>query len=145
MRSGHGRGYYGEGQLAQDPPQRRGSGWVKLALVVGVGAVIWVMWPRTPKIALAPGAGDEGPGVPPLPLPPRAEAHTSMVPLPQRAQVAEGYPGQHAYEDAVVASARQLQASGARVELAPHLAHLAPRLGGAEDLVAQVTSAGLTR
>jgi hypothetical protein len=41
-----------------------------------------------------------------------------------------GYPSQQAYEDAVVASARQLQASGAKVVLAPHLAHLAPRLEG---------------
>jgi hypothetical protein len=35
---------------------------------------------------------------------------------------------QQAYEDAVVASARQLQAAGAKVVLAPHLAHLALRI-----------------
>lgn len=59
--------------------------------------------------------------------------------------VAEGYPGQKVYEDAVVASARQLQAAGAKVLLAPHLAHLAPRLGSPEDLVMQVPTNGLTR
>jgi len=36
---------------------------------------------------------------------------------------------QQAYEDAVVASARQLQATGTKVVLAPHLAHLASRIG----------------
>jgi hypothetical protein len=35
---------------------------------------------------------------------------------------------QQAYEDAVVASARQLQATGNKVVLAPHLAHLASRI-----------------
>ena len=35
---------------------------------------------------------------------------------------------QQAYEDAVVASARQLQATGTKVVLAPHLAHLASRI-----------------
>ena len=36
---------------------------------------------------------------------------------------------QRDYEDAVVASARQLQATGTKVVLPPHLAHLASRIG----------------
>jgi hypothetical protein len=32
------------------------------------------------------------------------------------------------YEDSVIKSAKQLQAAGAKVVLAPHLEHLAPRL-----------------
>jgi hypothetical protein len=40
-----------------------------------------------------------------------------------------GHLSQQAYEDGVVTSARQLQAAGAKVVLAPHLAHLAPRIG----------------
>lgn len=132
MKVGYGRGYYGGAQLAQDPVRRRGSSWGKIALVVGVGAVIWLMWPRTPKPEHEAGPGD-GEAKPPSlpPTPPNTEAQTSGAQPQQLSQVAEarGYPGQQAYEDAVVASARQLQASGARVELAPHLAHLASRLG----------------
>jgi hypothetical protein len=40
----------------------------------------------------------------------------------------QGHLSQQAYEDAVVASARQLQATGAKGVLAPHLAHLAHRI-----------------
>ena len=71
MRVGYGRGYYGEGQLVQRP-KRRGSGWIKLALVVGAGAVIWLMWPRSPKPEQAPGSGpgdDPGPSPPSPPSP----------------------------------------------------------------------------
>jgi hypothetical protein len=45
--------------------------------------------------------------------------------------MARGYSSQQAYEDAVVASARQLQRDGATVTLAPHLQHLTSRLGPA--------------
>jgi len=132
MRAGHGRGYYGEGQLAQDSSQRR-SGWSKLAFAVGSGAVIWLMWPRIRKL-VSPGPGNvQVASLAPLPL------------MSQPAQVSEGYPGQRAYEDALVASALQLQASGAKVMLAPHLAHLAPRLGGTEDLPVQMTATDLPR
>jgi Tfp pilus assembly protein PilF len=51
------------------------------------------------------------------------------APRLDQAALARGYPSQEAYEDAVVASARQLQRDGATVTLAPHLQHLAPRLG----------------
>jgi hypothetical protein len=33
------------------------------------------------------------------------------------------------YEDALIATSKELQASGAKITLAPHLQHLAPQLG----------------
>lgn len=169
MRAGYGRGYYGEGQLLQEPERRRGSGWIKLALVVGAGAVIWFMWPRKTVPGLGGGAGSgedprasqgtHGPSWAPLPQdmvaydhgpppspqgPPSAlgapglvsqppTLHSPIVqqqqyPAPQAPAVQNPISQQQAYEDAVVASARQLQATGAKVVMAPHLAHLAPRL-----------------
>jgi hypothetical protein len=157
MAHGYGRGYYGAGQLAPQPP-RNGSGWVKLAVVVGVGAAVWFMWPRKPKQGYGPtgggGGGDPRPPAPPLqPLPeeqpsqffahdprvgqasqshgyPGAAAQFRGYPgesLDQASQ-SRGYPSQQAYEDAVVASARQLQEAGAKVSFAPHFQHLTPRL-----------------
>lgn len=148
MRAGYGRGYYGEGQLARDP-RRRGGVWGKVALVVGVGAVIWLMWPRSPKLQSYPFPGRDEPKLPPPPLEPQQQLsqHSlvqqipqlaqpqfgqvpQLMPPPQVAQAAEpsGYPSQQEYEDAVVTSARRLQATGTKVMLAPHLAHLASRL-----------------
>jgi hypothetical protein len=135
MRAGYGRGYYGVGQLARPPQRRRGSVWTKVALVVGVGAVIWLMWPRSkPEYEPESGRGSDEPKPPPpspLPLLEGASAQSGQpAQLAEVAQTAEvrGYPSQQAYEDAVIASARQLQTLGAKVVLAPHLAHLAPRL-----------------
>jgi hypothetical protein len=160
MTSGYGRGYYGAGQLAPQPP-RRGSSWIKLVAVMGVGAAVWFMWPRKPKQDYDPSGGGGGGGGdprPPAPLPlqplpegqplePLSEGHPSQAPqshgypgaaaqfrgypgesLDQAAQ-SRGYPSQQAYEDAVVASARQLQEAGAKVSFAPHFQHLTPRLG----------------
>lgn len=134
MRVGYGRGYYGEGQLIQHPTRRRGSGWIKLALVVGAGAVIWLMWPRRSS-EVGPGSepgGDEPRSPPPPPSPPEMQGAAQVphaLPAPQAPQPPDrGFPTQKAYEDAVVESARQLQATGAKVVMAPHLAHLAPRL-----------------
>ena len=179
MSAGYGRGYYGEQQLAR-APRRRGSGWVKFALVVGVGTVIWLMWPRSKPFD--PKYGGYDPKALPPPMPPSPEgqlAQTSGFPPPQALPAPVAPPVQHAqfaavappvqhaqfappvqpraylpassasasvaqpsqpsqfhgyastkeYEDAVVASAKQLKDSGAQVMLAPHLAHLAPRLG----------------
>jgi hypothetical protein len=137
MTAGYGRGYYGAGQLAPKPPQpRRSGGWIKLAAVVGVGAAVWFLWPRKPKLDYddESGGGGNGPGpptLPPAPPPPErplAQSFDSGVPLDQEAQ-ARGYSSQQAYEDAVVASARQLQDTGARVTFAPHFQHLTRRLG----------------
>jgi hypothetical protein len=117
MRFGYGRGYYGSGQLVQPPARRRGSGWVKLALVVGAGAVIWLMWPRTPKLEHESDPGGDEPKAPaPLPTSPDAAVQTSSAQSSQLSQVAEarGYPSRQAHEGAAVASARQLQDTGAR-------------------------------
>lgn len=157
MSTGYGRGYYGDEQLAK-PPRRKGSGWVKIALVVGVGAVVWFMWPRRASVQPWPVTSPPPP-TPPLPealpvqtLPATFQPQMQQPPQPQLAlpqaqaplpplQIAtapmqatqfaqsRGYPSTKEYEDAVVASARQLKDSGAQVMLAPHLAHLASRLG----------------
>jgi len=154
MSSGYGRGYYGERQLAPKAPRRRG--WIKLAVVVGVGAVVWLMWPRKYAYAYVPDVGSDAPKPPvPPPFPPPEAPSQQLAQLgtpqqlqlgapqlgaPQQLQLgapqldqlaiaqARGYSSQKAYEDAVVASARQLQETGAKVVLASHLQHLAPRL-----------------
>lgn len=145
MNAGYGRGYYGVGQLARPPQRPRTSGWIKVALVVGVGAVVWLVWPRSkPSYDPDAGRGDgppppapPGPPLPPAPpesLPQLTAAPTALMPVAPRldqAALARGYPSQQAYEDAVVESARQLQRDGATVTLAPHLQHLTSRLGPA--------------
>jgi len=147
MSSGYGRGYYGNEQLDR-APRRRTSLWVKGALVVGVGAIVWIMWPRKPREPEflendAPPPPAPPPAPPPqaqvpsrepaLQLEPVPDAFAGMPPLPPpqltQEAIARGYPSQQAYEDAVVSSARQLQDAGAHVALAPHLQHLARRLG----------------
>lgn len=125
MSVGYGRGYYGASQLESRPPRR--GGWIKLALVVGVGAAIWFWWPRKSPPLESPRTDDQAPA----PSPPQNQlALPSNTAAPEGTQLAttHGYPSQQAYEDAVVASARQLQDAGAQVLLAPHLQHLAPRL-----------------
>lgn len=199
MKEGYGRGYYGAGQLAPPPAHRKGKGWAKWAIalgVVGVGAVAWYMWPRKPEEDnFRGGPGEKNPRFPP-PVPPpgnwgpeqggdlsqrevydrnyphredpgfrpvkepppvseqaRGYYRTEGVPFQPRnpgvrayadavagrpllPPVGQGIPAgqnalaQQAYEDAMVASARQLQATGNKVILAPHLAHLAPRING---------------
>jgi hypothetical protein len=155
MSAGYGRGYYGDEQLAK-PPKRKGFPWVKIALVVGVGAVVWFMWPRRPSVQPWPVTSPPPPTPPPpeslpvqalpaafqpqmqqLPQPALPQAQALSAPLQiaaaptQATQFAQsrGYPSTKEYEDAVVASARQLKDSGAQIVLAPHLAHLTPRLG----------------
>lgn len=165
--SGYGRGYYGTEQLDRRPRPRT-SAWVKVALVVGVGAVVWLMWPRSKSYDPETARDDEPKAPPPpppptpsmgQPLPPTAQqlpptgqlalpppsaaGQLQLPPLPNpfeglpalpppqltQEAIARGYPSQQAYEDAVVATARQLQDTGARVTLAPHLQHLATRVG----------------
>ena len=152
MSSGYGRGYYGPEQLARDPRPPGTRVWVKVAVVVGVGAVVWLMWPRRPK-TLKPevGYGGDEPRLPPQFSPPQPPPQLSppaeqqyqfpsvsnpfeglpALPPPKLAQEAlsRGYPSQEAYEDAVVTSAQQLRETGAQVTLAPHLQHLASRVG----------------
>lgn len=142
MNAGYGRGYYGAGQLAPCPQRPRTRNWVKIAFVVGAGAVIWLMWPRSkvpePEVGRVddeprypPPAPPAYPLAPPEALPQLAAPTTALVPAAPRldqAALARGYSSQQAYEDAVVANARQLQRDGAAVTLAPHLQHLTPRL-----------------
>jgi hypothetical protein len=118
MSAGYGRGYYGGDQL--QPSRRSRGGWVKLALVVGVGAVIWRMLPGGgTKSEPGPGRGGEEPP----PAPPSAPDEG----LDQLAR-SRGFSSTNAYEDSVIANARELRASGAKVVLAPQLAHLESRL-----------------
>jgi hypothetical protein len=144
---GNGRGYYGAEQLDSRGSRPRTSGLVKLGLVAGVGAVVWLVWPRSKKYDPEFVRYDETvappPPSPPLPEPapppvdhqlpalPDAFAGLPPLPPPQLTQeaIARGYPSQEAYEDAVVDTARQLQDTGARVTLAPHHQHLARRVG----------------
>jgi hypothetical protein len=69
------------------------------------------------------------PQLTPSALPVSTEPQVHHAQIAQQLAQSRGYPSMKEYEDAIVASARQLQDSGTRVVLAPHLAHLAPRLG----------------
>jgi hypothetical protein len=129
MSAGYGRGYYGENQMAPKQPPKRG-GWIKYAVIVGVGAVVWYMWPRKPAYDPTIGFGPFG-GEPPQP--PQPQPHPNWQPpqpawQPQIAPSAPIYASPQAYEDDVVATARKLQQTGTKVLLAPHLQHLTARL-----------------
>jgi|SRR6185436_1085436 len=154
-KSGYGRGYYGVGQLAPSPPRQRS--WFKIVAFVGVGAAaVWLLWPRsTLPYGGGSGAGPEGPEAAP-PLPPGslgvaalpAAQVTAMLASPTSAPLAvsevatgafqkqveddaraRGYVLAEDYENAVVTTARQLKETGAKIVLAPHLQHLARRIG----------------
>ncbi len=127
---GYGRGYYGEAQIAIAPPRSapRGRGWFTIAAVVGLGAAVaWVVWPRD-KGAPEPLPPPAPPPPVPSPVPPPPPQGETLAPVPH--PYPPGFPSMQAYEDAVVASARELRAAGAKVELAPHLQHLEPRVVG---------------
>ena len=155
MRAGYGRGYYGEGQLAPSAPRRRRS-WFTIVAVVGVGAAaVWFLWPRGSTLEPTYGKEPEPP-TPPSPLTP-STLHSTISPALQITVTSapatvtsapgaplvvgaflkqleddallRGYPSVKEYEDSVIAIAKQLEATGAKVMLAPHLQHLAPRLG----------------
>lgn len=135
--AGYGRGYYGVGQLEtpRAPPRRGTSGWVKLAIVAGVGAVVWFMWPKREKFEGVPVFEPERGVPPPVPtLPPSSlpALPPSSLPIdpPTLELVARerGYATVPAFEDSVVATARQLRGTGANVTLAPHLQHLTARV-----------------
>lgn len=140
---GYGRGYYGSGQLEQKQQPKRTS-WFKVVAVVGVGgAVAWFLWPRKPPPDLSAYFPSD-----PKPSPPvETVASTTQAMAVQGSSTlgplvplgafqkqleddarARGYVLVKDYEDSVVASARQLQAAGAKIILEPHLQHLAPRL-----------------
>lgn len=118
MTSGYGRGYYGADQLAHtsSPVPPRGSVWIKLGVILGAGAVVWYLWPRGPKNIPETEQGSAEEKSPVQAPSPSLEG----LALHQGARL-RGYPSQAAYEDAVVASARDLQDAGAQVAFAPHL------------------------
>lgn len=122
MSAGYGRGHYGEEQLA--PRRSGGSGWFKFALVAGLGVVIW-KW-VLPRVGPKAQAQAQEPPPPPPPSPPSLPP-PSPIELEQLAQ-SRGFPSKEAFEDSIVSVARELRASGAHVDLGPHLQHLAPRI-----------------
>jgi hypothetical protein len=109
MSEGYGRGYYGNAQLNRPPSSGRGW-WIAIA-AVGVGAAAWFFWPRKPAIAITVQQ----------PFAPNEDELTRLA-------RARGYSSVSAFEDAVIATARELRKSGAKVELAPPLQHLESRL-----------------
>lgn len=154
MSAGYGRGYYGASQLARAPKKRS---WFTIVAVLGAGAaVVWLLWPRKATTAdpLVLSKEPEGPSpVASSSTGPLVVINTTSVPQgpASHAVVAQahgpvpfatgaflkqleddamkrGFLSVKDYEDSVVASAKQLQASGAKVMLAPHLQHLAPQL-----------------
>lgn len=143
MSAGYGRGYYGSEQLAKPPKKRSWFTWIA---VLGAGAgVVWFLWPKkTPYASLpgfkdldrapAPTAASNGS---PLVVINTAAAPTAAAPAPMGAFMkqleddarAHGFADVKNYEDSVVATAKELQTTGAKVILAPHLQHLAAQLG----------------
>ena len=163
--AGHGRGYYGSGQLEQSEPKKRS--WFTVVAVLGVGAAaVWLLYPRKKFLPNGVPMPDPGPlmiapvaaasfaptGAPsfapagtsagaPAGRPPLIDGtfHATALPAPTTAMGAfqkqleddaraRGFVMVKDYEDSVVTSAKQLQAAGAKVVLAPHLQHLASRL-----------------
>lgn len=122
---GYGRGYYGEAQLENRQEPKRSGGWFKVVLAVGAGAALWYFWPRKQVVVEYVPVGSPA-FAPPPSAPPAPEVLVEFPPVPTAPVL--GFPSQQAYEDAVVASAKQLQASGASIQLAPHLQHLMARL-----------------
>lgn len=155
MSVGYGRGYYGDGQLARTPPKRS---WFTIVAVLGVGAtVVWLLWPNKngPKFGAGGKFGAVGKGFQaPMPTSPTTTAPLVVinnaasappasvppasvpVPAPFGAMLKQLEDDAHArgfvtvkdYEDSVIATAKQLQSTGAKVVLTPHLQHLAPQL-----------------
>ena len=145
MSVGYGRGYYGEGQLARAPRKRS---WFTIVAVLGVGAtVVWLLWPRKATDDFVPGGKEpERPTpTPTQPTSPLVVINTTSAPLASAPLArpapfgailkqleddarARGFISVKNYEDSVIATAKQLQSTGAKVLLAPHLQHLAPQL-----------------
>lgn len=114
-----GRGCYGN---PPPLPPGRSSGWLKVIAVAGIGAVAW--WWVLPSIGLGAKPRSQSHELPlPSHVPPPPPPH----PLDAIAR-SRGFASAAEYEDALVATARELEASGAKVELGPYLAHLGPRL-----------------
>jgi hypothetical protein len=86
MKSGYGRGYYGEGQLAQEP--RRKKSWFTVVVVLGVGAAaVWWLWPRNKALP------DFSP-MPDRPLPPGTNELPMQLAQPSASQFVQPAPAQ---------------------------------------------------
>lgn len=143
------------GQLARSsPPPPRKKSWFTIVAVLGVGgAVAWLLWPRRVPPNLGPvGKEPEFSQLPPPQQSPLVVINTTAAPFALGAgsdpvgagsapaaigaflkQVEDdarvrGYLSVKDYEDSVVATAKQLQTTGTKVVLPPHLQHLAPQL-----------------
>jgi hypothetical protein len=145
MSAGYGRGYYGAAQLAR-PPKKRS--WFTIVAVLGVGAaVVWLLWPKKAMPEFGP-VDKEPERLPPAPVAstsPLVVIHTGNAPVAASMPPAfatgaflkqleddaraRGFITVKDYEDSVVASAKKLQAAGAKVMFAPHLQHLESQLG----------------
>ena len=150
MSAGYGRGYYGASQLAKNGPRRS---WFTIVAVLGVGATaVWFLWPRKVPVDLGPvgkepdrSASAPAPAPAPAPIPTTQSTALATIDTTGSALMtgatgaflkqleddarARGFISVKDYEDSVITSAKQLQAAGAQVVLAPHLQHLAPQLG----------------
>ena len=143
MSAGYGRGYYGSEQLAKPPKKRSWFTWVA---VLGAGAgVVWLLWPKKSPYASMPGFKDfdrtpaptAATNGTPLVVINNTSAAPTAAPAPMGAFMkqleedarAHGFTDVKNYEDSVVATAKELQTTGAKVILAPHLQHLASQLG----------------
>ena len=92
-RAGYGRGYYGEGQLAQEPKRKRS--WFTVVAVVGVGAaVVWFLWPRNKAVPDFSSFNKE-PERSPLPTN-TSDMSTQLASAPQFAQLPPAQPTQFA-------------------------------------------------
>lgn len=149
MSAGYGRGYYGSEQLARAPRKRS---WFTIVAVLGVGAaVVWLLWPRkaVPDFGFVSKESERPTSAPSAPTSPLVVINTTSAPFATSTPLAtsmplvatgaflkqleddarsRGYLSVKDYEESVVASAKQLQAAGAKVMLAPHLQHLASQL-----------------
>jgi hypothetical protein len=119
MSVGHGRGFYGGAQLDREPKRKSGLWW-KIAVVAGVGAVVWYVLPRKKIAEVAP------PPAPPPPTPQLPVAQLQLVlasppansALDQLAQQ-RGFASAREYEEAVLGSIRELEAAGAKITAPP--------------------------
>ena len=157
MSAGYGRGYYGSGQLEEK--RRRSWFTIVAVIGAGAAVVWLLWPRRTAvnpgfgaeKIPDFPSQYPQSMSLPPIVVNVNTSSPnmtgtnstngtTSMTYHPTSATGAflkqleddaraRGFISVKDYEDSVVASAKQLQASGAQVMFAPHLQHLAAQLG----------------
>jgi hypothetical protein len=119
MSVGHGRGFYGGAQLDREPKRKSGLWW-KIAVVAGVGAVVWYVLPRKKIAEVAPPLAPQ----PPAPSLPVAQLQLVLASPPASSaldQLAQqrGFASAREYEEAVLGSIRELEAAGAKIMAPP--------------------------